>query len=97
MHPSGARVNIKMTFPTRNISCGINALAVHPCAPCVDKTGPFHCVLTVAQPQSIHFFRGRFGMNARNLRGLSTMIWCSTWSLTPAAFSFGRNTVNVFE
>ena len=41
-------------------------------------------------------FRGRFGTNARNRRGLSTMIWCSTSSLAPAAFSFGRNTVTVF-
>jgi len=24
------------------------------------------------------------------------MIWCSTWSLAPAAFTFGKNTVNVF-
>ncbi len=36
-------------------------------------------------------------MNARNLRGLSTMIWCSTSSLAPAAFNFGTNPVKVFE
>src|SRR6516162_8409293 len=41
------------------------------------------------------FFRGRLGTNARKRRGLSTVIWCSTWSVAPAAFSFGRNTVNV--
>ena len=42
-----------------------------------------------------YLFRGRFGTNARNLRGLSTIIRWSTWSLTPAAFNFGTNTVNV--
>ena len=42
-------------------------------------------------------FRGRFGTKARNLRGLSTMIRCRTWSFAPATLSFGRNTVNVFE
>jgi len=36
-----------------------------------------------------------FGTNARNLRGLSTMIWRSTSSLAPAAFSFGTKTVSV--
>jgi len=40
--------------------------------------------------------RARFGTQARNRRGLSTMIVCSTSSLTPAAFSLGRNTVSVF-
>ncbi len=43
----------------------------------------------------VHRFRGRFGTNARNLRGLSTMIPCSTWSLAPAAFSFGTKTIRV--
>ena len=42
-----------------------------------------------------HFLRGRFGTNARNLRGLSTMIRCKTSSLTPAVFSLGTNTVRV--
>jgi hypothetical protein len=39
--------------------------------------------------------RGFFGTNARNRRGLSTMIVCSTSSLAPAALTFGTNTVNV--
>jgi hypothetical protein len=40
--------------------------------------------------------RGLFGTNARNRRGLSYMIVCSTSSVAPAALSFGRNTVTVF-
>jgi hypothetical protein len=37
-----------------------------------------------------------FGTNARNRRGLSSMIRRSTSSLAPAALSFGTNTVKVF-
>jgi hypothetical protein len=47
--------------------------------------------------RSFHFFRGRLGTNARNRRGLSTVMRRSAWSLMPAAFSFGTNTVNVLE
>jgi hypothetical protein len=44
----------------------------------------------------LYFLRGFRGTNARKRRGLSTMMRCSTSSFTPAAFSFGRNTVSVF-
>jgi len=40
--------------------------------------------------------RGRFGTNARNRRGLSTVIRCRTSSFAPAAFNLGRKTVSVF-
>ena len=40
------------------------------------------------------FVRARFGTNARNLRGLSTVIRRRTSSLAPAALSFGTNAVS---
>ena len=40
-------------------------------------------------------FLGFFGTNARNRRGLSTVMPRSTSSVAPAAFSLGTNTVSV--
>jgi hypothetical protein len=57
---------------------------------CIARRGHRSC------PPYVVAGRCFFGTNARNRRGLSIMIWRSTSSGAPAAFSFGKKTVSVF-
>ena len=50
------------------------------------RTGRLLCDGALTFTPCVHPLRGRFGTNARNRRGLSTMMRCSTSSLAPGGF-----------
>ena len=80
--------------PTRPVYAEARATSFSSLAALVEQASAGFSLLEV---RHVYDFRGRLGTKAKNRRGLSTVIRCSTSSLMPAAFSFGRNTVSVFE